>query len=218
MFNSYPKSKEMYEATSAQKEVVSVSNKAIVHQFWKTHYPHLVRRVRPLCGGSRENAEDLVSRATLRLIQFVDAHDHPLREVDALFWRVVRNLAIDEHRNARRSALIYDHSVDLGAEPDTYRLPPAADDSHAQLVASQDLAAVQRQVEQLPEEARALFTHRFIDERPYCEIAQHFEISEALARKRVQKLRARLAAATTVEADGPQSQRPASHVYLHKAG
>lgn len=218
MFNGYPKLKERNETTSAQMEVVSVNNKAIVHQFWKTHYSHLVRRVRPLCGGSRENAEDLVSRATLRLIQFVDVHDRPLKEVDALFWRVVRNLAIDEYRSARRSAMIYDHSVDLGMEPDTYRLPPAADDSHAQLVASQDLAAVQRQVEQLPEEARALFTHRFIDERPYCEIARHFEISEALARKRVQKLRAQLAAATAGEVDQPRSQRSTSRVYLHKAG
>lgn len=217
MFNSYPGIRERDAAISARSEIASVSNKASLHQFWRTHYSHLVRRARTLCGGSRDNAEDLVSRATLRLIQFVDRDDRPVREIDAMFWRILRNLAIDEHRSARRAALIYDHSVDLGTEPDACRLPPAVDDCHAQLAANQAVAVLQRQVERLPEDARALFTYRFIDERPYSEIARHFEISEALARKRVQKLRAQLATATAEKGDEPWSQKPTSHVYPDKA-
>jgi RNA polymerase sigma factor (sigma-70 family) len=140
-------------------------------------------------------------------------------DVGALFWRVLRNLAIDQHRTARCAATIYDHSVDLSHDVDLWRLPPAACDTHAQLAACQELAAVQRRVECLPEEARTLFVHRFVENRSYHEIAGHFRISEALARKRVQKLRALIAgpASDAEEGAAPPSQKCAPHVYHHEA-
>jgi len=149
----------------------------------------------------------------LRLVQFVEAHDRPLIEVGALFWRALRNLAIDQHRSAQSAATIFDHSVDLGCEADQWRLPSAPVDTHAQLIASEALAEVQRRVARLPEEARTLFVHRFIEDRSYREIARHFHISEALARKRVQKLRALLAE----EDAAARSQKRRPHVYASAA-
>ena len=200
-------------------ESIIVQNREILHRFWRDQYRHLVGRVRPLCGGSQDRAEDLVSQATLRLVQFVEAHDRPLIEIGALFWRVLRNLAIDQHRSARCAAAVYDHSIDLGSDAHLGYLPPAGDDTHAQVAACEALAAVQRRVDGLPEEARALFVHRFVEDRSYREIAVHFRISEALARKRVQKLRALLAERPAVaekQAEAP-SQKCAPHVYSHEA-
>lgn len=188
-------------------------------RFWIDQYHNLVKRARHLCGGSVDKAEDLVSQATLRLLQFIETNDALPIDVGALFWRVLRNLAIDQHRTACCAATVYDHSIDLGHDADHWRLPPAAGDTHAQLVARQDLAAVHRRVERLPEEARTLFVHRFIEERSYREIAGHFHISEALARKRVQKLRALIVGpAPDVEEDAvPPSQKGAPPVYHHEA-
>jgi RNA polymerase sigma-70 factor (ECF subfamily) len=160
-----------------------------------------------------------VSQAALRLVQFIETNDPPLLEIDALFWRVMRNLAIDQHRKARRAARIYDHSVDLCDEADQWRLPQAACDTHKQLMVRQELAAVQRRVERLPEETRDLFVHRFVEDRSYREIARDLHISEALARKRVQKLRALIVEPqpTGGEEAAPPSQNSASHVYHHEA-
>lgn len=196
-----------------------IHNRDHFTRFWMDQYNNLVKRARHLCGGSLDRAEDLVSQATLRLVQFIDASDTPPIDVGALFWRVLRNLAIDQHRTARCAAVVYDHSVDIGQDADHWRLPAAADDTHAQLAAHQELAAVRRRVESLPEEARILFVHRFVEERSYREIAGHFHISEALARKRVQKLRALIAAAPSDAEDeaAPPSQKAAPSVYHHEA-
>ena len=172
-----------------------------------------------MCGGRRDKAEDLVSQATLRLVQFIEtANPRPI-EIGALFWRVLRNLAIDQSRTARRAARVYDHAIDLADEADLWRLPSATCDTHAQVAASQELAAVRHRVEHLPEEARILFVHRFVEDRSYREIAGHFHISEALARKRVQKLRALISGPAPEADEGavPPSQKCAPHVYHHEA-
>lgn len=160
-----------------------------------------------------------MSQASLRLVQFIETNDPPPLEIDALFWRVLRNLAIDQHRKARRAARIYDHSVDLCDEAHLWRLPQTACDTHKQLVARQELAAVQRRVEHLPEETRGLFVDRFVEECSYREIAGHLHITEALARKRVQKLRALIAEprAGAGEEVAPPSQNGAPRVYHHEA-
>ena len=155
----------------------------------------------------------------LRLLHFIETTDQQQIEIAALFWRVLRNLAIDQHRAARRAAAIHDYSVMLDQDAALWRLPPAACDTHAQLAACQELAAVQRRVAHLPEAARTLFAERFIEECSYREIAQRLEITEALARKRVQKLRAQIAGPgpDAEEHDPQRSQKCPPHVYHHEA-
>lgn len=199
----------------------SIQSRDNLTRFWRDQYHNLVKRARHLCGGSHDKAEDLVSQAILRLVQLIDTSDAPPIEVGALFWRVLRNLAIDQHRTARCAARVYDHSVEIGPDTDHSRLPTTADDTHARLAALQELAAVRCRVERLPEDARTLFIHRFVEERSYRAIAGHFHISEALARKRVQKLRALIAAPSDAAAEEegatPPSQKAAPPVYHHEA-
>lgn len=202
-----------------QLDANKVHNREILDRFWRDQYRNLVNRARLLCGGRRDTAEDLVSQATLRLVQFIETSDPRPIEIGALFWRVLRNLAIDQSRTARRAARVYDHAIDLADDADLWRLPPAACDTHAQVAANEELAAVRHRVEYLPEEARILFVHRFVEDRSYREIAGHFRISEALARKRVQKLRALISgpAPDAQEGAAPPSQKCAPHVYHHEA-
>lgn len=151
------------------------------------------------------------------MLQFIETSDAPRIAIGPLFWRVLRNLAIDQHRTERRAATIYDHSIDVGHMADHWHLPAGADDAHARLAAHRELAAIHRQVESLSEEARTLFVHRFVEERSYREIAGHFGISEAVARKRVQKLRAQLAAVPSEIDETAPSQKAAPSVYHHEA-
>ena len=193
---------------NACSESIFFENRNAVRAFWLDNYASLVARARLSCR-DRSQAEDLVSRATIRLLGFVETHDRPLDEVGALFAMVLRNLAIDEHRAARRAALLYDHSVDVHAEADLARLPVSGADAHERLADSQTLGAIQALLDDAPGETRALFVHRFVDDYSYEEIAGCLGISAPSARKRVQKLRARLAAARgTPVTDPPPARLP----------
>lgn len=207
------------EKTSVELKSHLMQNRSNLNLFWRHQHHALIKRARRLCGGCQDRAEDLVSRATLRLVQFIETHDSAPVDIGALFWRVLHNLAIDDHRTARSAAAVYDRSVDLGDEAHMWRLPAATDDVHAELATRQELAAIHHRVEELPEETRLLFTHRFVEECSYREIAGHLQISEPLARKRVQKLRAFIAGeASETDEDLPApSQKCAPHVFHHEA-
>jgi RNA polymerase sigma factor (sigma-70 family) len=169
-------------------------NRKSISRFWSSNYRALVSQAYMLCHDASQ-AEDFVSRATLKLLNFVETYDRPLGEVGAFFFIILRNLAIDEHRAAGRAALLFDRSIDVHAEADLWRLPVSGTDIHDRLADRQALAAIQDVLDNAPCETRALFAHRFMDDRSYEEIADCLGISAPSARKRVQKLRARLTAA-----------------------
>jgi len=198
------------------RELIAVINREAVQQAWKNSYPAFLSRAMLWCRGSRERAEDLVSRATVRVLDFVSKHDHPVTDACALYFLVLRNLAIDEYRNACRGALLYDRTVDVHSEADGWRLPSSGADLHAELAASQALAAVEEVLERLSEESRMLFVQRFLEHRSYREIAPSLGISEAGARKRVQKLRDLLAARIPAAACHGVTDRPPARL-THRA-
>ncbi|MEA3011386.1 MAG: hypothetical protein QOJ91_3078 [Sphingomonadales bacterium] len=164
-------------------------NRETLRQTWKTSYPAFLSRAMLWSRGNRISAEDLVSRATVRILSFISAQDHPVADMRALYFTVLRNLAIDEYRNARRGDSLFDRSVDIHSDADAWRLPAGRADTHEELVRSQSLAAVEAVLERLSEETRILFVQRFLEHRSYGEIAPVLGISEAGARKRIQKLR-----------------------------
>lgn len=169
-------------------------NRRSIRRFWSSNYHSLVARAHALCR-DRNRAEDLVSLTTVRLLGFIETYDRPLSEVGAFFFITLRNLAVDEHRASRRAALLFDRSIDVHAEADLWRLPASGADIHERLADHQALAAIQDMLNDAPGETRALFVHRFMDDQSYEEIAACLGISAPSARKRVQKLRARLATA-----------------------
>ncbi|TMJ18875.1 MAG: sigma-70 family RNA polymerase sigma factor [Alphaproteobacteria bacterium] len=191
-------------------ELIIEENRQAVRLAWTQSYPALVSRAASFFRGDRDRGEDLVSRATARILDFVARHDRPLREVGGLYFLVLRNLAIDEYRQARRGALLYDRTVDVHSEADSWRLPSCGTDVHAQLATSQALAALDALLDRLSGEARELFVQRFLEHRSYSEIAPSLGISEAGARKRVQKLRQALAGwFSACSREGVTDRRPA---------
>ncbi len=178
----------------SHKDFIVSENRKSISRFWSSNYRTLVSQAHMLCRDASQ-AEDFVSRATIKLLSFVESYDRPLGEVGAFFFIILRNLAIDEHRAARRTALLFDRSIDVHAEADLWRLPVSGGDIHDRLADRQALVAIQDVLDNAPGETRALFVHRFMDDRSYDEIADCLGISAPSARKRVQKLRARLTAA-----------------------
>ena len=172
------------------RELIVAFNREAVHQAWRSSYSAFLSRALLWCRGSRERGEDLISRATVRILDFVSKHDRPVADACALYFLVLRNLAIDDYRAGRRGTLIYDRTIDVHSEEDGWRLPACGTDMHSVLAANEGLAAVEALLERLSEETRNLFVQRFLEHRSYREIAPSLGISEAGARKRVQKLRA----------------------------
>lgn len=181
--------------TGAAEPVASVvrENRKAVGLAWRQSYSAFLARAVLLCHGDRDKAEELVSMATLRILDFVATHDQPLRQVRAYYFLVLRNLAIDAYRNARRASTLYDRSIDVHSEADSWCLPVPGGDPHDALAARRALAGIGSLLAELSDELRELFVQRFMEERSYGEIAPAFGVSEALARKRVQKLRQWLA-------------------------
>jgi RNA polymerase sigma-70 factor (ECF subfamily) len=190
------------------RELIIAVNREAVREAWKSSYSTFLSRAMLWCRGSRERGEDLVSRATVRILDFVSKHDRPVADARALYFLVLRNLAIDEYRAARRGAFIYDRTIDVHSEDDGWRLPTCETDIHSQLVANEGLAAVEALLERLSEETRNLFVQRFLEHRSYREIAPSLGITEAGARKRVQKLRALIVGRVAPESAETVTDRP----------
>lgn len=139
------------------------------------HRPALIDAASSLVG--RYAAEDVVQDAWLRFA----ASDQPKQHPAAFLFRIVRNLAIDRGRRARRE-------VTGGGADEALRAAIAPAPSVEQRLADgDDLRLVAAALADLPEAARRAFElHRF-EGRTYAQIAHALGVSQGQAHKLVQK-------------------------------
>ena len=129
--------------------------------------------------GNRDLADDIVQEAWLRLERAAarELPDHPL----AYLYRIVRNLAFDDHRKSGRESQIVRHVdfVDLSKRPDDAPTPERA------IIAKSELERVRMAMAELPERTRkALEMHRFGGFK-LREIASELGVSITLAHRLV---------------------------------
>ena len=162
---------------------------------WRKEGSTLLGYAKNLCGGDADQAQELTASAALKLLAFIERHNEQITHPRALLYQTVKRLAIDQFRRARRERGLYDFSVDPLTDSQDLPLQTSTPNAEEQVETSKNLETLRKALALMPEETRMLFVHRFVEERNYREIAERFRISEPLARKRVQKLRAQLAKA-----------------------
>ncbi len=155
---------------------------------WLDSYPILIRRARNLTAGGGQDPEDLVSQATLKVLNYLNIE----REVDnfvGLMLVSLRQVYLDSNRRngnrifSRAAELTEDHHSDL------HSANPCVERSY---IAKEMLGDIFDCLTTLPQSSQELFQLRFVSELSYAEIAAVMDITEASARQKVKKLRDKL--------------------------
>ena len=141
-------------------------------------------------GRSREDAEDLIQEAFLRLHIYCQTHE--VREQEAFLVRTVRNLSVDSHRRAHRELYVEDPVETLPLVD--VRLAPDED-----VAVQQRLDRVRAVLDALKPRTREVFLMHRVEGYSSAQIAEHFEISVSAVEKHI--ARAVLALMSIVETE-----------------
>ncbi|RIV77018.1 sigma-70 family RNA polymerase sigma factor [Pelagerythrobacter aerophilus] len=126
-------------------------------------------------GVSREDAEDCVQEAYLKIDQY--ERRHVVRSKEALLVRAAVNLAIDKVRRSRRTS--FRENDELQSIADTTPGP-------AQIVEQQiRLLHAAEGIDKLPHRTRRILLMRRLDNLPYAEIARRESMTVAAVEKQV---------------------------------
>jgi RNA polymerase sigma factor (sigma-70 family) len=124
---------------------------------------------------SREDAEDVIQEAYLRVLRYSAEHEVESRE--RLLFSAAKNLAVDNgRRRSTRERTATDYAI-LEACTQTW---PAADEV---VYASQRLKSVEAAVAQLPPRCREVFLCSRVDGFSYSQVAAHLGISVSAVEK-----------------------------------
>ncbi|MTI05681.1 RNA polymerase sigma factor [Roseibium denhamense] len=151
----------------------------------------LRRRALRLTRGDREAAEDLLSSTLIKAVTHVERHETSIREPRAFLLFAMKNEYISRLRKETSERQVRDFSADVYQDHQAGLADSQPDQEN--LLRHQDaLRRVLEVVNALTPEFRMVFRLRFCEECSYREIAGRLDISEPLARKRVQHLREHL--------------------------
>ncbi|TQD39942.1 RNA polymerase sigma factor [Marilutibacter aestuarii] len=170
-------------------EGVSAQDRMFVES-WKRVRPELSRRARRLADGHVDRAEDLLSATAMKAMLFMRRSPELMTDPDGFLFVVLRHVFLDNIRRQQRERGVFDDNVE--ADDDRMASNTAVLSQSQRIELEEQLESVVRAVRKLSRDQKQLFGMRFVQELPYPTIARRLNINQALARKRVQLLRARL--------------------------
>lgn len=128
-------------------------------------------------GASKEDAEDVIQEAYLRLLRY--AAEHEVESEERLLATTAKNLALDSIRRRRaRDKTAVEYAV-IAATAQNWPTPDEEIYSQQRLHSLQDALAL------LPERCREILLLHRIDNLTYSEIALHFGISASAVEKHI---------------------------------
>lgn len=160
-------------------------------EVWKDVLPSLGRRARHLTRGDHARAEDLLANTALKALLYLRRAPDRVQDLHGLLFVVLKHVFLDSTRRQKRENGIFDYAADSDGEDgiDNAELAPSAAQT---MELRQNLSLIEGIYARLPKVQQTLFEMRFHDNQSYAVIAVALDISEALARKRVELLRKRL--------------------------
>lgn len=126
---------------------------------------------------AKADEDDLIQEAYCRIVGVGDAA--LIRSGRAYFFSVVRNLLIED---LRRSRIVHIEAV---AEIESLSIPGSEPTPERSFSGRQQLALVQRLIEELPERCRAIFKLRKIEVLSQRETAQRLGVTENVVEKQL---------------------------------
>lgn len=135
--------------------------------------------------GNRHDAEDVVSRGSLRAFEYLRTHPGGVEKFRPWALRILRNLCIDTVRIAGRC-------VDPEADDDDDATPCHGALPDRAVYCDELKDVLSGAFASLPPRLSNAFRLRFLDDLAYDEICQQLAITPENARKRIQQARQRL--------------------------
>lgn len=169
------------------------NTQVIFEKVWRGSYNKFLGQAMRLAQGNHALAESLVSRTTVRVMEYVRKTKRPIENLEAFFAVSLRNTANDHwryyHRKTRGLEALGNHMNQAQGNDQTVN----------HVIAREELHQIASALSDLPQDHAELVRLRLLEHRPYSELASCFGVSEALARKRVQCARQKLRTAIAVK-------------------
>jgi RNA polymerase sigma factor (sigma-70 family) len=118
---------------------------------------------------SREDAEDVIQEAYLRVLRY--SAEHAVESQERLLFSAAKNLAVDSRR---RHSVRQRTAIDYAILESSMRSWPPADEV---VYANQRLRSVEAAVARLPPRCREVFWYNRVDGLSYAQVAAHLGIS-----------------------------------------
>lgn len=170
---------------------LSEGDRAAFWLLWNQHQAYLYRRCLGWTGGNRTYAEEVLSQASLKAWAKLPESAAKIVNPKAWFIRLTYHLCIDLQRQRNRSAFGVENIEELTASATAATLSNF-ESPESSLLRQEMGEQIRHAIEQLPPNLRAPFVMRFCREMSYADIAQHLNVSNSNARKRIQQARSRL--------------------------
>ncbi|KZL21422.1 RNA polymerase sigma factor [Pseudovibrio axinellae] len=162
-----------------------------VWKYWNENRRKIFGRAFHLTSGDMDAAEELMSATIIKVASHFEQRPLNMREPIAFFMYALKNEFISQYRKKRYEYRFRDGEKDVYDE----HLAPAEVQSAPQevlLAQKEELMLIGQTLEKLPVIYQQIFSMKFVEDRSYSEISEELNISQALARKRVQFLREKL--------------------------
>ncbi|MDR6679606.1 RNA polymerase sigma factor [Pseudomonas oryzihabitans] len=167
------------------------SDDQLFEQSWRAVYPELRRKSLRQTRGNLDRAQECLAATALKALLFFRRSPQRIRDPQRFLFLVLDHVFFDSLRHKRREEQILDLSVELElVNPDDAAISSSS--PFEQLELCERLEHLHRHLAYLPFLQQRLFQLKFVDDMPYPQIARELGITEPLARKRVQLLRAAL--------------------------
>lgn len=182
-----------YKNTQVQRESER-QDLTLIWQYWNDNRKKLLGRAFHLTGGDMDAAEELLSATIIKVASHFEMRPMNMREPVAFFMYALKNEFISQYRKKRYELQFRDGEKDVYDEHVAGQGAEAAPQENS-LAHKEELEQINAALQGLPEIYQDIFKLKFVEDRTYCEISEELDISQALARKRVQFLREKLRSA-----------------------
>jgi RNA polymerase sigma factor (sigma-70 family) len=158
-------------------------------QQWQQYRDYLFRCCIKWMGGNLTDAEDALSRATLKAWEKVQKYAGEIANFKGWLTRLTHNLCVDIHRERDRGANRVE-DIEVYASGEEEGLVQSEDTPETAMETGEKRMVIRRVIANLPTRLRETFILHFDRELSYPEIAQQQEISYQNVCKRISQARA----------------------------
>jgi RNA polymerase sigma-70 factor (ECF subfamily) len=168
----------------------SASN-ATFERAWRNVRPQLARRARKLVRGDAVIADELLADTALKALLYMRRMPERIRNPEGFMFVVLNHVFVDRVRQVCREERVIYHCAEF--DVDHFATIASAAPSPTQAMEmGEGLSLIACALDDLSAKERLLFSLKFEQELSYAGIASELNISEVLARKRVELLRKKL--------------------------
>ena len=177
------------EETNLLKRLSRGEQKAF-WSLWLQHQDYLYFRCITWMGGNRKDAEEALSRATIKAWEKLPIHAEKITNPKAWLTRMTHNLCVDIHRERQRQASnVEDIEIVSENENENSTLMLSGQTPDSLMLEEEMEEHIRQAIEILPSRLQEPFVLRFYQEMSYPEIAEKLAISNSNVRKRIQQAR-----------------------------